>query len=439
MKLHQANEKWDEAIEELSREEMEILLSGVDERQYSVDVLTAKRIEEKTMAKMNTEKPKRKRPRARFAIAASIAIFAAAVLFAEPVQAAILNFFSVVPGFGIVENSDELYYTDDVVITDENGILMEDPTLSGSGNGIQLLYRYHYDSAEKPSSTSRDFEQILTVNGEVVAEIGDDVGNVWGNGEAFLRTSFHVNVSEGDRISYSDANGVMIEGILKKAAAVSADTLASTKEDKVIIYADVQDGGEVWNIFLHVTTLEPGMQSTKDSLMFRDDLFLRLPDESEIPIQPPFTAGSGFELPYTVSKGEFESATLIVPKVSYEREAQKKVVVPVPTEDAGIEINKEVEIEGGVITIHRILPDHEFTKQLNEGVQFYAVEFSLKGNTDPLLDIRMNEARAGEIRSNGSIAHLIPIEEGQEEVSLLFYNPAFLIEKDFEIPIEFPK
>lgn len=439
MKLHQANEKWDEAIEELSREEMEILLGGVDERQYSVDVLTAKRIEEKTMAKMNTEKPKRKRPRARFAIAASIAIFAAAVLFAEPVQAAILNFFSVVPGFGIVENSDELYYTDDVVITDENGILMEDPTLSGSGNGIQLLYRYHYVSKEKPPSTSWDFEQILTVNGEVVAEIGEDVGSGWGNGEASLQTFFHVQVSEGDRISYADANGVTIEGTLKKAEPVSGDTLASAREENVTIYADVQDGGDVWNLLFRAITTDPRMKFTKDSLMARDDLFLRLADGSEVPVHGPYTAGGGFTLPYTIGKGEFDSGTIVVPTISYVREARQSVVVPVPTEDAGIEINKEVEIEGGVITIHRILPDHEFTKQLNEGVQFYAVEFSLKGNTDPLLDIRMNEARAGEIRSNGSIAHLIPIEEGQEEVSLLFYNPAFLIEKDFEIPIEFPK
>lgn len=439
MKLHQANEKWDEAIEELSREEMEILLGGVDERQYSVDVLTAKRIEEKTMAKMNTEKPKRKRPRARFAIAASIAIFAAAVLFAEPVQAAILNFFSVVPGFGIVENSDELYYTDDVVITDENGILMEDPTLSGSGNGIQLLYRYHYVSKEKPPSTSRDFEQILTVNGEVVAETGEDVGSGWGHGEATLRTFFQVKVTEGDRISYSDESGVTIEGTLKKAAPVSADSLASTQEEDVTIFADVQDGGEVWNLLLRATTADPRMKFTKDSLLAREDLFLRLPDGSEVPVHVPYAVGSGFTLPYTVDKGEFKRATLVVPTISYIREEQQTVVVTVPTEDAGIELNKEIEIEGGVITIHRIIPDHEYTKQLNGGVQFYAVEFSLKGNMDPLLEVRINEARAGEVRSNGLIAHLIPIEEGQEEVSLLFYNPAFRIEKNFEIPIEFPQ
>ncbi len=448
-------ENTDEFLAELSAEEWEILFETIDEKDFAIDADTKRKIEEKTMERMKGPEPQNvrhedkpvKSARRWIALAASIALIAVLTLFVEPVQAAMRDLFAWIPGIGIVQDAESksLYFGDEIVADDPQGVLIGEPAIAASDEGIQITYSYRIHrplgeltDSEIEESLRYPEDQKLEVNGKSASS--QPQGYIVGGDETMrMFTYFAADIKAGDTIRYTSDLGIKIDAVLQSAETLHPEDIAQDANASGTVYAMVHDGGENWEVYLYRVG-KNGRRIDIDSAWPIDELAVTTDTGEQIPLMPPEMGGTGLELPYTMPKGDFQKGTLRIPGLFYTLDETVDITVPIPQKGEDQIVDQQHIFDSGSILVESVRIAEE-SAQLNER-ETLTVDVTLQGDENPIVWIDLGgDSSYAEMLENTEkgvrIRYGMNVPANRSDLQLHFYHPVFNDTEPLEIPLDF--
>lgn len=411
-------------LETLEQEEMERLLSGMDESDFRIDPEAARRIQARTLDAMGQKLKKTKKHSSLRYAAAALAVVAALSFLNPQVRAAVQDLFSFVPGVGAIQSEEPLFIVPDVTLLSGAEKMNGKPVILANGKGVQLNMQL-LETMERSPAILDEFQ--IGVNGQVLAVVptgftaGSDKVSSYG-------IYFESPVKAGDMVWISHQRlGFSMEGRLEKLDTQDPQDLPHASAGDIMAVAQPVKRAAGWDIHMYALSDRVIPLSFSSSLEFDGPLVFETA-ETTYPVEMPDSYGTGF-MPALQTAGEGKG-DLVIPSLSYTIPDQAKYTFRIPAEDEHYTPESGFTLAGVQITVDSIY-------QPQDNPNHIALDLSWTASGTTTLDLFWAEAESAGIETGENSMTLLLEKKasltGRRTITLS--EPEFTIHEEIRIPL----
>lgn len=357
----------DDLIQELTQEDLEKLLSAVDEADYRVDPDITDRIRRKALDQIKPAPSRGSviplRPLRR--LAAAVFVLAALSLLSPQVQATMRRLISLIPGIGVVETRDgQILLARDIQIDAGAELIINTPVIRTGNDGIQLTLQIR-ESANEHKDERLTHLQAFTaqINGEAVK--AEPLGWVSGSERhSVYQVFFKASPKPGDRVTFANGPlGIEVEGQLQSLASQDPLDMAQVQVQDLLIIADSVKSATGWELYVHALSDKVMPVSFVESYDFSPPLVFETPTGEQVPVEAPTSYGTGFMPPLTL-KTEASKGELVIPAVSWRTGDTAEYTFQIPEEGEVVRPGDGFTLAGFPIQVETIRRSQEDPDQI---------------------------------------------------------------------------
>lgn len=357
----------DDLIQELTQEDLEKLLSAVDEADYRVDPDITDRIRRKALDQIKPAPSKNTviplRPLRR--LAAALFVVAALSLLSPQVQATMRRLISLIPGIGVVETGDgPILLARDVEVTAGEALTLGTPVIRTAKGGIQLTLQIREQPSEQRDERLTHLQAFtLKINGQPIQTkpLGIVTG---GESHSVYQVYIQATAKAGDRVTFANGPlGIEVEGQLQSLASQDPLNMAQVQVQDLLIIADSVKSATGWELYVHALSDKVMPVSFVESYDFSPPLVFETPTGEQVPVEAPTSYGTGFMPPLTL-KTEASKGELVIPAVSWRTGDTAEYTFQIPEEGEVVRPGDGFTLAGFPIQVETIRRSQEDPDQI---------------------------------------------------------------------------
>lgn len=421
----------DDFLYDINEEEMEDLLSGIDEKDFNIDELTRQRIENKVLEAI---KPKRKSPWKRVGIAAAVILLLS--MFNPTVQAYMKRILYFVPGFGVVQENDaEMLMGINTTVMDEHGILNSEPQIFGDEQGVKISFmvdpkkikiRPPYSPNNLPFS---DF--VLYVNGNLIDDIGY-LGSMQNEKGRYFLLGFGGKINTGDKLEFINSElGVTISAELDTMIKMELSSIAHSRDGDITVYAIPYETDGGYDLYLFMNSAEFGMRPISVQA-YKDEMLYFINSEGEKVKVDQFSTTMDNYYPQLQISGKPGKGELVFNEFMFTYKASTSFEVDVPEKGVFEEVNKKISIGNIELLLEKI-----YWSEVHNG---YQIQFSWDEDINPTFfgyGLYTRSLSGGTTSTDHGEGRFNIVNEAIKDgkVTITITNPTLLYKDEFRIPL----
>lgn len=362
--------KGDKFLENLDDDEMKRLVNNFDEKDFEIDDITKKRIENKVIKKI--QKKNKKSPWKIAGLAAAILL--AVSLFNPTVLAYMKGLIYFVPEVGPVANVDyEILIGEKMEIKDENNLLTFEPVIITKNNIVEMTFQINRGSINKTEETfNDDIDFDFFLNGKKI-EYDRNASGGGGDKNTTYVLSVGYNdepIKVGDTIELrNEKRGIDIKTEMVRLEAKDPESLPRAEKEGITIYANVVKTDEGHDIYTFSEGENVKVEPIYSYFAVGREIYFINEEGEKVEVKIPEEWGSDLEPPLKI-KGNPGKGELIIPGVEFFTKETVEYTFKIP-EKGEIEEPKD-SFTLGEFEIH---VDKVYWDELNET---YALNISWK-------------------------------------------------------------
>lgn len=370
----------DQFLEQLTQEDLDRLLAGMEPQDFALDDEVKDRIQAKVKQRMGESlsgqslpnriaaadqiqrdikisagdqqrKPGRTRTLRR--IAAALAVIGTLTLLSPQVQATVRRLVSLVPGIGMVESRHELLTASDVRILSGESQILRRPVLLSDGQHIQMTVQIKSAGGPKTDQSLDLGKFQALLNGEPVTT--RPVGSASGSDrETVFQVFFETAAKAGDQVRFNHPGlGLSVEGTLRSLSAQDPSDLPHARLGDILVMADPVAAEQGWEVYLYALSDVVKPLSFTESLDFDGEVSFLSDNGKTYPLVLPASYGTGFMPPLTLD-APAGKGKLVIPSLSWTTQDTSKVKIQIPQPGEVIQPDTSFLFAGVPIRIQEI-------------------------------------------------------------------------------------
>lgn len=329
--------KGDKFLENLDEDEMKRLVNNIDEKDFEIDDITKKRIENKVIKKI--KKKNKKSPWKIAGLAAAILL--AFSLFNPTVLAYMKGLLYFVPEVGPVVDVDyEILIGEKMEIKDENNLLVFEPVIITKNNIVEMTFQINRGSVNKTEETfNDDIDFDFFLNGKKIEYDRNASGGGWSQ-----RTTYALSVEYndepikvGDTIELrNEKRGIDVKTEMVRLEAKDPESLPRAEKDGITIYANVVKTDEGYDIYTFSEGENIKVEPIYSYFSIGREIYFINEEGERFEVKIPEGWGSMLEPPLKI-KGNPGKGELIIPGVEFYKEETVSYTFKIPNKDEILE------------------------------------------------------------------------------------------------------